>query len=332
MKPWVLASVLGACALLGCSPANVGGGDAGPSPDTACGDSAFARCSHFQSCSPTLMQLRYGDVTTCETVTKASCLATLAAPSTGSTVASSEACSGAIPNWDCADYIVDTNAPPECQTMAGSIATGGACDYNSQCQSTFCAIVPGAACGTCASPPSPGDMCATQLTSCGPGLLCNYESGACGAPVAKGASCIAGASCVLGTACVGLNTATGTAGTCQTAVESVGGACSSTTSECDFYAGYQCDNATKSCVAVTINGGGGNCNYVTADSQTEYCGSSQKCMASDAGVQGTCPGVAAIGAACDLAVGPGCVSPVRCITTGGGTAGTCAVPDGTACH
>ena len=97
MKPWVLASVLGACALFGCSPANVGGGDAGPSPDTACGDSAFARCSHLQSCSPTYIQLRYGDVATCEANTKASCLASLAAPSSGSTPASSEACSGGHP-------------------------------------------------------------------------------------------------------------------------------------------------------------------------------------------------------------------------------------------
>ncbi|MGD0527250.1 MAG: hypothetical protein ABSE49_19065, partial [Polyangiaceae bacterium] len=155
---------------LACSPANVGSNDAGPSADQACTDDAYARCTRQQACSPnTAIQLRYGDIGTCESLVKANCLAVLAAPSTGATVAGIEACVTAINNWDCPDYILSQNPPPECQQAIGSLAAGAGCAYPQQCQTGFCAIVPGQACGACAAPPQPGDNCA-ELTSCGQAL------------------------------------------------------------------------------------------------------------------------------------------------------------------
>jgi hypothetical protein len=32
------------------------------------------------------------------------------------------------------------------------------------------------------------------------------------------------------------------------------------------------------------------------------------------------------GGACDAALGPACLTPARCVTTGGGSAGTCVKP------
>jgi hypothetical protein len=315
-----------------CSPANVGTVDAGATAGTACGDSAYARCSHLQSCSPTAVQQRDGDVTTCEALFKSYCLANLAAPSTGTTGAKQEACAQAIPGWDCGDYLLGQNAPPECQQAAGALASGAACAFPAQCQSGFCAIVLGAACGTCAAPPQSGDSCA-QLTSCGFALTCDADTSTCVAPAQAAAACAPGQSCVPGNECVGENAAMGTSGTCQLAVESLGGACSSTTNECDFFAGLTCNTQSKQCAALALVGAGQPCNYVVSAGQEMVCASGGKCLSATPGMQGTCAGSSAVGGPCDLATGPFCIEPSRCIVgADGGTGGTCQIADGTMCH
>ena len=149
--------------------------------------------------------------------------------------------------------MLEANPPPECDQVTGSVANGAGCAAAAQCQWGFCAIVPGAACGTCAPPPGAGDSCA-QLTTCGMGLSCDGDSNTCVAPPGQGASCAPGQSCALGLECIGENASTGAIGTCQPAVES-GGACSSTTAECDFFAGFTCDDDSKTCVAVPVVAG-----------------------------------------------------------------------------
>jgi hypothetical protein len=49
-----------------------------------------------------------------------------------------------------------------------------------------------------------------------------------------------------------------------------------------------------------------------------------------ANMTGTCKADAADGAACDVALGPNCTTPARCVPTSG-TAGTCVVPLGSSC-
>jgi hypothetical protein len=46
---------------------------------------------------------------------------------------------------------------------------------------------------------------------------------------------------------------------------------------------------------------------------------------------GTCVAPAADAAACDIAAGPDCLFPARCVPTGGGNAGTCKFPGAIAC-
>lgn len=331
MSARLLAVAFLALSATGCSPKSVGGSDAGADQEKACADSAYARCSRVQACSSIAIQLRYGDMATCQANMKAYCVAGFNAPSTGGTPASLEACVAAIPNWDCADYLFSTNPPPECVQTTGSIANGGACAYPGQCQSGFCAVAPGANCGTCAPAPSPGDTC-TQLVTCGMGLICDVVTGTCEPPAAAGSSCLPGQSCVPGQECVGANYTTGAPGNCQVAVEVDGGACSGTTAYCDFYGGLVCNTTAKTCVPLTLAGGGQPCGYVPSLGVTEYCAQGEHCPNVTDGGQAVCPGTAAMGAACDVVNGPGCVPPARCIATGGGTAGTCGVADATACH
>jgi hypothetical protein len=331
---------------MGCSPKNVGGMDAGSADasgeaateastddvDKACGDSAYAKCSRLQACSPTLVTLRYGDLPTCEASMKAFCLAALAAPSQGQTVAGLEACVGAMNDWACADYIVEANPPPECAQPTGSVAVGSACAFAGQCQTGYCSVANGAPCGTCAPAPKAGDPCASIL-SCGMGLQCNAVSQTCDAVAAHLAPCAPGQPCVLGDECVGSNSSKGTPGTCQTAVETPGAACSSSTAECDFYRGLTC-SGSGTCVAVQFASGGQACGFVAAQNVDVRCVGSQNCPSTtgDAGTAPTCPSASPVGGPCDLAAGPGCVDLSECIVTGGGTAGTCRERDGTACH
>jgi hypothetical protein len=328
MKTRALAPLLAVVLSLACSPASVG--SEGPSPDQACTDWAYARCTRTQACSPTAVIERYGDVSTCETIFKSSCVANLAAPSTGATSAGQEACAQAVPGWDCGDYILVQNPPPSCQQATGALASGAACAFPAQCQSGFCAIVPGAPCGTCAPPPQAGASCA-QLTSCGFTLSCNTVSATCFVPAQSMAACAPGQSCAPGEQCVGEDAATGASGTCQLAVETLGGACSSTTNECDFYAGLTCDTKTAQCVAVELVGTG-SCNYVASVNEVVHCAAGGKCLSATPGAEGTCDGSSPLGGPCDLAQGPECINPSRCfVGTDGGTSGTCQVPNGASC-
>jgi hypothetical protein len=223
------------------------------------------------------------------------------------------------------------NPPPECQQATGSLAAGAACAYAQQCQSGFCAVVPGASCGTCAAAPQTGDSCA-QLTTCGMGMSCLTFSSTCASPAQPMAACAPTQACTVGNECIGANYTTGASGTCQLAVEMLGAACSSSTNTCDFYAGLTCDTQTKQCVAAQLVGAGQACNFVTSANQSVYCGGGGKCISASPGVQGTCSGASNLGGPCDLTVGPECISPSRCIVgSDGGTSGTCQVTDATTC-
>lgn len=335
MKAHVVASLLAVGLVAACSPKNVGGvdagGEGGTSADQACADLEYARCTRLQECSPTALTFRYGDLTTCETVNKAYCVANLAAPSTGQTVANVEACAQQYPNWDCNDYVLTQNPPPECQQVDGSLANGTSCAFPAQCQSGFCAIVPGAACGVCAATPQPGDSCA-QLTLCGQSIICSTDSATCYVPPAAGAACSYGQTCVTGYECIGATSA-GAAGTCVAGATSAGAACDTPTTACSFYAGFTCDTQTKQCVAVSFSGSGQGCNFDSSTGVDEQCSGGAKCVATSSTAPGTCSAVSSIGGACDLVAGPACVGPSRCVVAAdGGTGGTCQVPDGTACN
>jgi hypothetical protein len=330
MNQSALATLLAVILAAACSPPNVSSTDAGPSVDQACADSAYARCSRVQACSPTTVQQRYGDVATCESITKTYCIAAFAAPGAGSSTAASEACSQAVPGWDCADYLQTQNPPPECVQAKGSVANGAACAFPSQCQSGFCSIVPGAPCGTCDTAPQPGASCAT-ITSCGQTLMCNGQSSSCYVPGQPMAACAPGQDCVPGYECVGANYTTGAPGSCQPAVETLGAACSSTTVLCDGFSGLVCNTQSDKCVTSQLASAGQPCGFVASQNVVVQCAGGGKCVTS--GGQSTCLAVSPVGGPCDLVVGPVCASLSRCIVgSDADTSGTCQVSDGTVCH
>lgn len=316
--------------LLACSPASVGSGSAGgPSVQQACADSAYARCSHLRTCSAFALELRYGDITTCETSFRTSCMQNLLAPSTGSTPSGTEACVQKIPDWDCVDFTDFVNPPPECSQYFGSRAAGAACAVNSQCQTGFCAIDPGNSCGVCAALPQANTSC-QHLTGCGQNLSCQTVTQICAAFGGVDAPCGTGLPCAPGLGCAGYDAATNTLGKCEPAVTTVNATCDPKGAGCDFDSGLVCSGQTPTCVPIVLVGGGQPCG--TVGGQEQRCGAGGTCVGAMGTTPGTCQAAVATGAACDLMKGPPCFPPSRCIATApGGTSGTCQVPDPSHC-
>jgi hypothetical protein len=295
----------------------------------ACADIAHARCTRLMTCSPTVLSLRYASESDCEARELALCTNQLAAAGTGNSPTHTEACSQAVAQWACPAFIGNFAAPASCQQQTGSGANGAACEFPGQCQSGFCAVVPGSQCGTCAAPPTAGSSCA-QLDTCGPNLVCTTDNQTCAALVASGGACGKGAPCAADLSCVG-STAT-KMGTCMTAVATAGADCDPTQQTgpgCDRDGGLVCNGQTKKCAAIAVVGGGTACGAVNG--QNQPCGDNGTCSVSTG--QGTCTAAAADGTACDTAAGPGCMAFAHCVvSSAGATAGTCQAQSAATCH
>jgi hypothetical protein len=104
---------------------------------------------------------------------------------------------------------------------------------------------------------------------------------------------------------------------------------------CDPTLGLAClgGAGAKTCTAIQYVGDGMPCGLLSASS---FVGCSNGTCYTATGVatgadQGTCKANATDGAGCDTTVGPVCLTPARCVTTGASTSGTCTVPDGHTC-
>src|SRR6185369_8267421 len=71
------------------------------SPDKACTDLAAAFCTEVSNCAAPLITLGYGDVATCQTRLKLSCLPSLMAPSTSATPDKLDSCAMAVDGAMC---------------------------------------------------------------------------------------------------------------------------------------------------------------------------------------------------------------------------------------
>jgi hypothetical protein len=332
-----------ACLASACGGNPFYAGDAGVdggalTEDQACGDNAHAHCIRIQQCSLYVLTNDYGDEGTCETRLKLNCLNALAAPSSGNTAAKSEACALAYPSWSCSDYL-NGNPPAACVQATGSLGAGARCAFPGQCQTGFCAIVPGNACGVCAPAPSAGDRCDT-LTTCGTpgltGLTCDTNVQKCSSFAPSGAPCGRSQLCGDGLYCVGSTSTTN--GTCAPAVEDAGLACDptgKTGAGCDRLADLTCNSASSTCAGIQYSPTGGPCGNGVND-QFASCANAATCGApvgADAAAGETCTPTAGDGSACDLAYGPFCRAPARCIVTSdAGTAGTCQFPNALGCQ
>jgi hypothetical protein len=297
--------------------------------DKACGDLAAARCNQMTACSTANARLvrDFGDAATCLAREKLACLNAVAAPSTANSPAGAEACSVAITGQPCTDFL-DALTPQAC-VYFGTRAAGAPCAFAGQCQSNYCQIQKGTACGTCQMQPPVGTSCA-NLVGCGRNLFCDPVVMTCEAFAVSGAPCDRAAPCGAGLSCVG---ATMTAmGTCQPAAESVGAPCmptQRTAPGCDIAKGLTCSMA-MTCAAIAFGGDGASCGVQT-DGSFVQCAGGGACYPLGART-GTCRAPAVDGAACDFMNGPPCLAPARCITAGGGaTSGTCQVVTAAMC-
>ncbi len=302
-----------------------GGGDGalGPSADQACAGLAKARCQRLAACSSQDLTTRDGDEATCEAREKSSCLHGLAAPSTASTPSTAEACAAAIAASTCPSFL--GNVPiPACAAKAGGLAAGASCAFASQCQSTFCAVPKGSACGICAPVPKVGDSCLS--VGCGPDLHCGKTAQLCVAFVANSGVCDGDKVCDFGLGCV---TAKGAStGTCQPLVGTEGGACDGkeqTLPGCDRSLGLWCPSTGKCAKVSGFAKGGEACGLIDPAATFLSCSSGACIVPTGAAGKGTCAATAAEGGACDIGGdGPACVVGTRCVVSGdAGTIGAC---------
>jgi hypothetical protein len=233
--------------------------------------------------------------------------------------------------YTCADF-GDNNPPADC-APTGARALDGACTFNGQCQSGFCAKNKSTVCGSCAAAPAVGDSCASS--NCGHDQVCvaNALGPTCVLRGTLNSTCDSNNPCGTGLSCVGPANA---AGTCQNALTTVGASCGGTMPGCDNAEGLHCGGTAgtaRSCEMTTLVGDGMPCG-------TMGDGSFVQCVQGDcytdtgligAGQQGTCKTDALDGAACDTVLGPACTPPARCILGTTGTAGVCTVPVASTC-
>lgn len=307
----------------------------GISADQACSDSANAQCQKLDACHVSGVSIRYGSTDVCVSRVKANCLSALGAANTGRTPDNDEACALAQPSASCSDFSQGTIAA--CQAPAGTRAVGNPCTFNAQCQSAFCAVAPGVACGTCAAVPTPGQSCTN--TQCGPGQVCLKATSVCAPFGASGAACSFTAECEVGMTCVGAVASTSTTGKCMTGAEVLAAACDRTSGpQCDEIQGLYCSFTPKatagSCVKF-LTATSGACGFTagTATTGSSYtiCLGGGECVIPTGQSAGSCVPDAPDGQPCDTVNGPFCLTPARCITSPGLTSGTCELPDPTKC-
>jgi hypothetical protein len=313
--------------------AGAGGGGSGPSVDDACAAEAKARCQRIDACTNGLgVAARYADEATCEVRQKDACVKALAAPETANTPTNVAECADDLKVTTCTD-LLDGNPYGACIPPAGPREDGAACGVSAQCKSTFCAIAPGAACGTCAELPKEGDSCVDF--GCPRGMFCAGIAKVCRHWAAAGAECDhVDHPCDRGLSCVGATNST--SGTCQPAAQSPGVACDpklATGSGCDRNVGLYCDATSKTCVEAKWAKAGEPCG-VTAAGEYTACLAGARCETAQGSKVGTCAAATADGAACDSIKGVDCVAPAKCVGSAvdGGVAGTCTLVDPASCH
>jgi hypothetical protein len=325
MKQWMIGSAL---LLIGCGASGVDIGNA--TIDSACGDIAKAKCDKVKSCTNGAgISRSWGDMTTCLAREKLSCTLVLQVPMNGNTPAATEQCVAAYASYSCADYF--SNQPPAACIHMGTGPSGAPCAVDGQCQSGFCLGIKTALCGTCGDAPPEGASCLHD--ECAHGQNCVSRSQACNTPGAEGAACDNNsAPCAADLQCA----ATGgtMTGTCVTTSSSSGAACNAAMSTfCDGYKGLAC-SPSHNCAEIPLGADGAPCGSISGAIFSECAGGGACYTATgiaQSGEMGNCKAPAADGAACDILLGPPCLSPARCVVGDGGSTGTCTLLSGNSC-
>jgi hypothetical protein len=334
---WLAAGALALAACSSCSSSSSKGGgspqgdggkmtmsdagsdtSSGPSAATACDDFATAVCGRLSACTPFTLSVGYGTMATCLQRIALACAPTLSAPGSTATPSQMETCVQAIGAESCDDWL--DNAQPSACSFTGSVAAGGPCGVDAQCQTSYCRLAAGTLCGTCTtramagqSSPDGAPACVVDA-DCEATLVCNM--GVCMAPAAQGATCGMAQPCLRTLSCVN--------GQCATPLTS-GATCTAAT-DCNGTTGGYCNTISKTCQTTSVVGPMQPCGVVS--NALAACSGGGQCANVNAQNQGTCYAPAADGAACGP--GLGCVSPAACVPSGAMYA--CALPNPAACH
>jgi hypothetical protein len=322
LTPMFLAAVAAGCGNVAVAPITA---------MQACADLAQAMCAKRASCTNGAGITRAnGDMDSCLAEEQQQCTLALAAPGTGNSPDATERCVSSFGGLSCTDFL--NGSPPVACTPAGSRAVGEPCAFNGQCGSAFCARAKTSVCGTCAAPPSVGDPCLDG--NCAHGQTCVNSTNTCQAIVAGGQPCD-GQTCSAGYNCVAADVINTGPGTCEMAGASVGAACGSGSASCAVILGLACGGpaGAKTCMMITYGDDGAACGPST-DTGRAACKAGGCYTASGPAPEaqtGTCKADVGAGGACDIMLGPQCKPPGRCVVAGTSTAGSCTIPDPTAC-
>lgn len=303
-------------------------GSSGSSSVQACTDLARARCARTAACSNgTAITRTYGDMSTCLAREQLTCTIGQAAPQTGGSPITAEQCAAALARISCAD-LFGNNPPVECINK-GMRSNGARCTLAGQCASTYCLGNKTSTCGTCGDAPPSGISCDNE--SCARQQICTARSQTCQKVAQLGETC--DNFTLLCAADLGCNIASGaTTGTCAQTIATLGAPCGGALGSCDGTLGLTCTN--KTCVAIDYAGDGMPCGNFTVGG-FGACGAGGSCYTANgiaqSGEMGVCKAAAADGHACDTVLGPPCLTPARCIVSGGGSKGICTVPSSASC-
>jgi hypothetical protein len=325
---WLLALAAGGCG---------GGSPSSLSVAQACSDLAMARCNLRSACSlpqgttgvgASVLEA-YGDMQTCLAREALACSNALAAPQTGDSPQSVEACVRKLSSYSCADFF-DYLPPTDCLRL-GARADGAPCTFDAQCESGVCAGIRIAVCGTCGEPPHDAEDC--SATACVRGDRCLPATSTCGPIVPFDGLCDENQTCEVGLSCIGADPSAMTAGTCRVAVTRAGEACGGARPGCEATRGLWCAGAGDDADCAVMSIGGPSCGQL-ADGSRAGCvagGCYTESGPAIGAALGSCKPFAPDGYGCDTALGPGCMAPARCVTYPGSTVGICVIPDASLC-
>jgi len=146
-----------------------GGGGDGPSPEEldqyrACTEYVTAQCRRRSACSPSTPE------SSCLAYGLARCPDFLFSPGSRLSVAVVDGCTEAWQGAECDD--LNRGLFPDCGYPEGTIETGSACAFSSQCATLACGRFGEDDCGVCLPILEPGDPCASAQGACPAGTEC----------------------------------------------------------------------------------------------------------------------------------------------------------------
>lgn len=308
-KIFLLGSVLGAFTfgifpLAGCGDGGTSGaaGDsAAPTIESACKDFAAAICGQYSRCSPFLLEVAFGDQSTCEERLMPRCLEAPDVDGSAVTAGNVAECADAYEAQSCEESF---GASPVICNVPGEKADGETCATGAECKGNIC-DGPSSECGKCTSALAAGEACDGATDYCDAGLFCGASS-KCESYAKKGEACTDTKPCDGGLSCDG--------GKCA-APAGIGDDC--TNVSCDLNAGGFCSQKTNKCIKIGIAKLGASCGYDTAADTIALCEADTRCELAPMMATGTCTALSKGGEACSIDANgtANCISGYDCINS-----------------